>query len=89
MTSCRYAMFGDIFTRAWLHDILDDTFEDPNEGILALIKGIKYDDERSNKGPDHGDYYPCGEPSDTVDRGSEEERKWDQDDHNHSLEDKS
>ena len=45
MTSCRYAMFGDIFTRAWLHDILDDTFEDPNEGILALIKGIKHDDE--------------------------------------------
>ena len=37
MTSCRRAMFGDIFARTWLHDILDDTFEDPNEGIPALV----------------------------------------------------
>jgi len=37
MTSCRCVMFGDIFARARLHDILDDTFEDPNEGIPALI----------------------------------------------------
>ena len=90
MTSCRcmMMMFRDIFAGARLHDILDDSFEDSNEGILALPQGIKYDGERGQKGPDDGDYYPCGEPTNTVNRGGEEERKWDQDDHNHGLKDK-
>ena len=67
----------------------DDTSEDLNERVPTLPYRIKYDDERSDKGPDHGDYYPYSETSDIVDRGSEEERKWDQDGHNHGLKDKS
>ena len=82
-------MSGDIFAGARLHDILDDTFEDPSESLPALPQGIKYDDERSDKGPDHGDDDPCAEPGNVVDRRGAEERKWDQDDHNHGLKDKS
>ena len=64
---------------------LDNTARDLGKGCAAFVQRVQYDGNRRTEAPDDTDDHPRGEPTHAKNGTREEERKWDQNEHDNSL----